>query len=111
MNGDNNTEIVKGQSVSELARPGDASAAADAFPPEGFVDRRGACALFGVSSRTWLAWQRDGRVTCGRLHPRPGDGHCVKLYPVAELERLRAELGRIDSGLASRTPTPAAPAC
>jgi hypothetical protein len=89
MNGDVDAQVSEGHGGGERAR------GADAFPPAGFVDRDGACALFGVSSRTWLTWQRDGRVTCGRLQPRPGDGHVVKLYPVAELERLRAELGQV----------------
>src|SRR5688572_14210843 len=66
-----------------------------AWPPAGFVDRHGAAAMFATSSRTWLTWQRDGRVTCGQLHRRPCDGHCVKLYPISELERLRAELGQV----------------
>jgi hypothetical protein len=89
MNGDDDETTVKGHGGGQHAR------GADAFPPAGFVDRDGACALFGVSTSTWLAWQRGGRVTCGRLHRRPGDGHVVKLYPVAELERLRAALAQV----------------
>src|SRR6187402_1353127 len=65
------------------------------FPPPGLVDRHDACRMFGVSSRTWLTWQRNGRVTCGQRHQRPGDGHTCVLYPVAELERLREEVERI----------------
>jgi hypothetical protein len=51
--------------------------------------------MFGVASTTWLRWQREGRVTCGQRHQRPGDGHTCVLYPVAELERLRGEVERI----------------
>jgi hypothetical protein len=66
------------------------------FPPPGFLDRAGACAMFDVSSETWLRWQRTGRVTCGQFHQRPADGHCVKLYPVDELRRLRDQIDTLD---------------
>jgi hypothetical protein len=66
------------------------------WPPPGMVDRHEACAMFGVSLSTWRAWQNNGRITCGQLYPLPNDrpGRC-KLYPKAELERLRREIEQL----------------
>src|SRR6187402_3580454 len=58
------------------------------FPPPGLVDRHEACRMFGVSPTTWTAWVRSGRVTCGQLHRRPGDGHSCKLYPIALMSTI-----------------------
>jgi hypothetical protein len=59
------------------------------------VDRRGACAMLGVSLRTLTVWERLGRISCGQIRPFPNDkpGRC-KLYPVEELERARAAIER-----------------
>ncbi len=63
------------------------------FPPPGMVDRDDACNMFGVSLTTWTVWEQKGRIQCGQFFPLPDDkpGRC-KLYPVAELERLREEI-------------------
>jgi hypothetical protein len=50
--------------------------------------------MFGVSPRTWAAWVTLGRITCGRPHRRPGDGHTCILYREAELRRLHDDLER-----------------
>ena len=62
---------------------------------DAWLTRQQACAMFGVSESTWLTWQRNGRVTCGKRHRRPGDGHTCVLYPKAELQRLRDQIEQI----------------
>ena len=67
------------------------------WPPPGMVDRHEACAMFGVSIGAWMAWERKGRITCGRFYPLPDDsqgGRC-KLYPKDELERARVEIEKL----------------
>jgi hypothetical protein len=66
------------------------------WPPPGMVDRHEACAMFGVSLSAWMAWERKGRITCGRYHRLPNDrpGQC-KLYPKEELERTRVEIEKL----------------
>ncbi|MGB7160757.1 MAG: helix-turn-helix domain-containing protein [Tepidisphaeraceae bacterium] len=76
----------------QAAPPSDA---APSWPPAGLVDRHEAAAMFGVSWHTWKQWIEDGKVTCGRWFTRPGArrGHArCKLYPVAELERLKEQM-------------------
>lgn len=66
------------------------------WPPPGMVDRHEACAMFGVSLRTWTCWEKRGRITCGQYHPMPNDkpGQC-KLYPREELERAQVEIEKL----------------
>ena len=60
----------------------------EARSPEGFVPRKQALAMFGVSEPTWRQWTREGkvpppvRVPSGRRTPR-------FLYALADLERMR----------------------
>lgn len=71
-----------------------AAQAADAAPepvPDGFVDKDGACAFFGVERYTWKAWVNQGKVRCGRIVPARCGGKRT-LYALADLERLKAEL-------------------
>ncbi len=70
--------------------------------PDGFVDREGACRMFGVTKTKWDRWTWTGRITCG-VHR----ASLPTIYPVAELERLVAELGR----LAPPYPDPERPGC
>jgi hypothetical protein len=58
------------------------------FPPPGTLTCDDAARMFGVAKRTWSSWQKEGRITCGRLvsvHGRPGQ---QKVYPLDELHRL-----------------------
>jgi hypothetical protein len=59
--------------------------------PEGFVDKDGACAFFGVTRVVWKHWVRQGKVRCGHIISSPIGGK-IKLYAIADLERLREEL-------------------
>src|SRR5439155_2727920 len=36
------------------------SAAPPPFPPPGFIDRRGACRMFGVGFNAWKHWEQTG---------------------------------------------------
>jgi DNA-binding transcriptional MerR regulator len=58
------------------------------FPPAGMIGRHEAARMFGVSAHTWGCWERQGRVSCGRLVSVAGTGTRVKLYPVEELRQL-----------------------
>lgn len=65
------------------------------FPPPGWIDRRGACRMFGVCFAAWHRWELTGRVRCGRSVPRPdGTGRC-RIYPIDALNRLFEEFSRI----------------
>src|SRR4051794_16490028 len=86
--------IVEGSKGAGDMEWTDANSDDAAWPPEGWLDRDGACRMFGVASTTWLRWQREGRVTCARRFRRPGDGHTCVLYPIGALERLREEIER-----------------
>lgn len=73
------------------------SAAPPPFPPPGFIDRRGACRMFGVSFNAWKHWERTGRVRCGKWVRRPLEkrgGKC-RLYPIDELNRLLEEFNNV----------------
>ncbi len=73
------------------------NAAPPPFPPPGFIDRRGACAMFGVGFKAWEHWERIGRVRCGqwvrRTFHRKG-GKC-RIYPIEELQRLLVEFNNV----------------
>jgi predicted site-specific integrase-resolvase len=58
--------------------------------PEGFVQLREACAMFGVEDKTFLRWESEGLITCGRKET----GRRIKIYQRAELQRLLDENGR-----------------
>lgn len=66
-------------------------------PPTGYIDRDGAAAMFGVATSTFLHWQTDGRITCGRWARLPigelGGGR--RVYPVEELSRLAEEFDKV----------------
>jgi hypothetical protein len=67
------------------------------FPPPGWIDRRGACRMFGVSFKAWEHWERTGRVRCGRWAPQPLEkrgGKC-RIYPIDELNRLLEEFSNV----------------
>jgi hypothetical protein len=65
--------------------------AANHFPPTGWVTRYEAARMFHISPDRWRVWERQGRVSCGRIFPVPGTGTRAKLYPLDELRRLREE--------------------
>ena len=73
------------------------NAAPPPFPPPGFIDRRGACRMFGIGFGAWKHWERTGRVRCGRWAPQPlakRGGKC-RIYPIDELNRLLEEFNNI----------------
>jgi hypothetical protein len=73
------------------------NAAPPPFPPPGFIDRRGACRMFGIGFNAWKQWERTGRVRCGRWVPQPlhkRGGKC-RIYPIDELNRLLEEFNNI----------------
>jgi hypothetical protein len=67
------------------------AAAATPQIPDGFVDKDGACRMFGIHRSVWKNWVRQGKVRIGRIIPSPVGGR-QKLYAIADLERLREEL-------------------
>jgi DNA-binding transcriptional MerR regulator len=69
-------------------------------PPVGWVGRAGAAEIFGVAEGTFVHWQTDGRITCGRWARIPvgtgtGEGGGRRVYPVEELRRLANEFSRV----------------
>lgn len=71
--------------------------------PDGWVQLREAAAMFGVDPNTFIRWEREGLITCGRNET----ARRIKIYPRAELERLLAENGRY----AAPYPDPERPGC
>jgi len=66
--------------------------AVDSAPlPAGMIDRHAACAMFGVAIRAWMEWERQGRITCGKMFRNPGKPGQRKLYPIDEITRLAEE--------------------
>jgi hypothetical protein len=59
--------------------------------PEGYVRREEACRMFGITVTKWDRWCWTGRITCGVQPLKNGP----MIYPVEELNRLVAELGRL----------------
>jgi len=59
--------------------------------PDGFVDKDGACAFFGVTRLVWKTWIRQKKVRIGH-DVAASVGARRKLYATADLERLREEL-------------------
>lgn len=59
--------------------------------PEGYVDKDGACAMFGVSHFVWKNWIRQKKVRCGTQTQATVGGRRT-IYRVQDLERLRDEL-------------------
>ena len=68
-----------------------ADRAARAAVPDGHVDVAGAAALFGVRPESLQTWVTAGVLTCGVWATSP-NGRRTKVYPLAELERIRADL-------------------
>jgi hypothetical protein len=68
-----------------------ATATAAPWPPAGFVDRDGAARMFGIQPDTLAMWHTRGRIRCGTWAKSPNGKRC-KVYPLAELERVRAEM-------------------
>jgi DNA-binding transcriptional MerR regulator len=68
--------------------------------PGGYVGRAGAAEIFGVAQGTFVHWQTDGRITCGRWARIPvgagmGEGGGRRVYPVDELRRLVEEFSKV----------------
>lgn len=58
--------------------------------PDDWVQLREACAMFGVDPNTFVRWEREGIIVCGRSE----GGRRIKIYPRDELERMVADYGR-----------------
>lgn len=58
--------------------------------PAGFVNADEAASRFGVSKAVLTRWEEQGQIACGGRFMGQG----IRVYPVAELERLVAECGR-----------------
>jgi hypothetical protein len=57
--------------------------------PEGFIELHAAAELLDVHVGTIHKWELDGRLPEGQTVPIPGTGARTKIYPRAEIERLR----------------------
>jgi hypothetical protein len=69
-----------------------AAQAAAAVPPpipEGFLDKEGACRMFGVTGGVWKRWVREGKVRFGEPSPA---AHNQKIYALKDLQHLKEEL-------------------
>jgi len=62
-----------------------------ASPTPGTVDRHEAARMFGVADRTWSTWEKEGKITCGRLVTVLGQPGQQKVYPLDDLRRLVEE--------------------
>ncbi len=102
---------IEDAAAAERLRRAEAPTEAEPFPPPGFVDMDDACQMFGIPPKAWVIWEGRGRIRCAGWFARPGSaasrgGRC-KLYPLAELERLREEFAR----LGDPYPDPESPGC
>jgi hypothetical protein len=79
------------EQVQRIAAAQAEAAAARPQIPEGFVDKDGACRFFGITRFVWKTWIRQGKVRFGRIIPSP-IGQRLRIYAVADLERLKDEL-------------------
>jgi predicted site-specific integrase-resolvase len=68
-------------------------AAAENFPPPGWLTLAGAARRANVSVAVWQRWLAEGRVERWQWASRPTMARC-KLFPVEEVERVIAERGR-----------------
>lgn len=59
--------------------------------PEGFVDKDGACQMFGVTRHVWKTWIRQGKIGFGQIIFTPS-GHKYRVYAIADLKCLKDEL-------------------
>jgi predicted site-specific integrase-resolvase len=57
--------------------------------PQGFIELHAAAELLDVHVGTIGKWERDGRLAAGQIVPIPGTSGRTKIYPRAEIERLR----------------------
>ena len=57
--------------------------------PEGFIELHDAAELLDVHVGTIHKWELDGRLAEGQTVPIPGTSARTKIYPRAEIERLR----------------------
>ncbi|CAA9397734.1 MAG: hypothetical protein AVDCRST_MAG64-1617 [uncultured Phycisphaerae bacterium] len=71
----------------------DIRAAAENFPPPGWLTLAGAAKRANVSVLVWKRWLAEGRVERWQWASRPTMARC-KLFPVEEVERVVAERGR-----------------
>lgn len=80
--------------LAEIERIRQAQAAAAdkglAIPP-GFVDRDGACRIFGVTRCVWKRFIREGKVPFGRMVSSSLGGK-QKIYSIEDIHRLKEEL-------------------
>jgi hypothetical protein len=79
--------------LAEIERIKEARAAVAAGTPipERFVNRDGACRMFGVTRHVWKHWIRQGKVSFGQVVGSP-EGGKRKLYAVEDLHRLKEAL-------------------
>ncbi len=60
--------------------------------PEGFIELHDATAALGISPHTLYKWEQAGRLPEGRVVPIPGSNARTKIYPIADIERVRDEI-------------------
>lgn len=82
---------IDGSDSPAAAAADSAAGDGNAFPPPGWVDRDGACRIFGITFYTWKDWIKRRKIRCGKwfLHPA---GRWLKLYPIESLEQMRADM-------------------
>jgi predicted site-specific integrase-resolvase len=80
--------------VAELERAREHMAAEAARPtaPEGFIELHEAAQTLGVHIATIYKWEATREIAPGQVVPIPGTSARTKIYPVAEIERLREEI-------------------
>jgi predicted site-specific integrase-resolvase len=72
-----------------------AAVAARAVLPEGYISREETAALLGIGPDTLALWHTHGKLRCGMWVKNP-EGKRSKIYPRAEVERLRDQMTAAD---------------
>ena len=60
--------------------------------PDGFIELHDATAALGIAPHTLYKWEQAGRLPEGRVVPIPGTSARTKIYPIADVERVREEI-------------------
>ena len=60
--------------------------------PDGFIELHDATAALGISPGTLAKWEQAGRLAEGRIVPIPATGARTKIYPIADIERVREDI-------------------
>jgi hypothetical protein len=83
---------LKHYRIEELRAVIETLRAPQPFPPPGMVDRHDAPRVLGVSRTRFSIWEKEGRISCGRIVSVPGKSGVRKIYPIDELRRAAEQM-------------------